>query len=384
MTGEIRKRAKDSLKEVIRIRRTLHRHPEPAFEEYQTAALVRQMLDRLGISWKSCGTGTVAELPGRKGAPVVVLRADMDALPVTEKTGLTFSSEAPGFMHACGHDGHTAMLLGAAMIMKSLPNLENNVKLVFQPAEENCKGANLLIGSGLLDDADVFYASHLWPTVPYGKVYIADGPVLAGGDIFNIRITGRGGHGAKAYMCIDPIPAITAITDAIHAIKSLDVPGDVPLTVTVGSIQCGSAPNVIPDSGEIGGTSRWFSSDVQQLIRKRIREIACQTAPVYGADAEVEFIPLSDSTYNDPKAAEEARRILRELYPEMVLSEMPLDMASEDFAYYRKVAPSVMALIGCQKEETNCGLHSPGFTFEEEIMGVGMALYAGFAAGFKC
>ena len=383
MTEGFQRMAKEVLGEVVQIRRTLHAHPELSLQEYRTAALVRQKLDELQIPWTPVETGTVATLQGEAGAPVVALRADMDALPVTEETGLPFSSEECGIMHACGHDGHTAMLLGAAKILKQLPNRRNTVKLIFQAAEECGKGARTIIDSRLIDDVDVFYASHLWPVVPYGKIYIGDGPVLAGGDIFSIRIQGRGGHGAKAYSCIDPIPALTAAVDAIHGIKALAVPGDVPLTVTVGRIQSGSVANVIPDSGIIEGTMRWFDNEVQRTVKRRIEEIARCSAMAYGAGAEVTFTPLTERTYNDEDAAAEARRILGGLYPDMVLAEMPLDMACEDFSYYREIAPAVMALIGCQKAETPCGLHNPHFMIDEEVLEFGTALYAGFAEQYQ-
>lgn len=385
MTDTIRCLAAQNSDYIIALRRQFHRFPELGREEHKTASIIRSELDMLGIPWRAVGaTGTLATLAATGEAEaVVVLRSDIDALPVEEETGLPFVSEIPGMMHACGHDCHMAMLLGAAKILSSLPQRRNTVRFLFQPAEECGAGAVDMIEGGVLDGADTVYGTHIWPDVPNGKAAIVDGYLMAGGDSFIINVTGHGGHGSQPERCIDPIPVITAATDAIHQMKAVRVRGDEPLAVTVGYIRCGTLMNVIPDSGELGGTIRWFSRKTREMVMAQIRAIADACATMYGAKATVSFSPIAGCVENDPVCARQAREALTALSgEEAVLSHVPLAMSSEDFAYYAERVPSVFAWLGCSKEGAEHGLHNPHFDPDESVLPVGAALHALYAMRF--
>lgn len=382
----IRQLAEQYGEDIVALRRQLHRCPELGREEHQTAAFIRAELDKLGIPWRAVGaTGTLATLEATKeGGSTVVLRSDIDALPVEEETGLDFASQIPDMMHACGHDCHIAMLLGAAKILVAVPERVNTVRFLFQPAEECGAGALDMIEGGVLDGADTVYGAHIWPDVPRGKIAIPDGPVMAGGDSFVIRVTGLGGHGSQPERCKNPIPVVTAITDQIHQIKALCVRGDEPLAVTVGYIQCGTAKNVIPDSGELGGTIRWFSRETRELVMHKICTIAENCAALYGVEAEVTFSPISGSVNNHADCARQAREALSALYgEEKVISHIPVSMSSEDFAFYGEHVPTVFAWIGCLKDGAAYGLHNPHFDPDESVLPAGSALHACYGLNFR-
>lgn len=346
--------------------------------------MIRGELDKLGIPWRAVGaTGTLATIEG-DGGSTVVLRSDIDALPVEEETNLPFASEKAGMMHACGHDFHIAMLLGAAKILTEIPNRKNTVRLLFQPAEECGAGALDMIAGGVLEGADTIYGAHIWPDVPRGKAAIVGGYLMAGGDTFVIRVTGRGGHGSQPEKCIDPIPVVTAISEAIHQMKTYFVRGDEPFLVTVGYIHCGSAMNVIPDSGELGGTIRWFDRETREMIMERMQCIAENCAAMYGAEAEVQFGPISSCVNNDAVCASQAREALASLYgDEAVIARMPLGMVSEDFAFYGEHVPSVFVWLGCLKDGASHGLHNPHFDPDESVLSMGAALAALYALNFR-
>jgi amidohydrolase len=382
--NEIRNLSIDYNNYIVQIRRTLHQNPELSLEEYDTAKLIRTELDNMKIPWRAVDTGTVATLKGQVGGYTVALRADIDALPISENTGLTFSSKIDGRMHACGHDGHTAMLLGAAKILASLPERPNNVVFIFQPAEEHGIGALRMIEGGALEGVDTMYGSHVWPDLPTGKVVVMDGPMMAGADKFAVKVIGRGGHGSQPEKCIDPIPAVTAIVDAIHQMKSISLRGDTPLALTVCYVKCGTAINVIPDSGELGGTIRWFSKESQQLSHERIRQIAEDCAAMYGAKAEVEIVPLCGCTSNDADCAQQARNAMSLLFgKDAIIPKIPLALGSEDFSHYGEKVPTAFAWIGCGNSTDQMGLHNPGFKINEECLKYGAALYAQYAYDFK-
>ena len=384
MTEKIRRLAEHYRGDMVALRRQLHRHPELGRQEHQTAAMIRAELDTLDIPWRAVGaTGTLAALQGAKDGYTVVLRSDIDALPVNEQTGLPFASEVAGKMHACGHDCHMAMLLGAAKILATLPQRHNTVKFLFQPAEECGAGALDMIKAGVLDGADTVYGAHVWPDLPCGKAAIVDGYLMAGGDSFVVRVAGRGGHGSQPERCIDPICVVTAIIDAIHRIKAAYVRGDEPLVISVGYIRCGAIMNVIPDSGELGGTIRWFNRETRALVMERIETIAASCAAMYGAEAAVRFDPISSCVDNDPTCAQQARAALAALYGnEAVINRVPPGMSSEDFAFYGERVPSLFVWLGCLKEGAAYGLHNPRFDPDESVLPIGAALHALYAMNF--
>lgn len=371
---------------MVNIRRMLHQNPELSMEEYETAALIRRELDQMGIAWKAVGeTGTLGTIPATApGGCTVALRADIDALPVQEETGLPFSSRVDGKMHACGHDGHTAMLLGAAKTLMTLKERPNTVKLLFQPAEETGKGAGVMIEGGALDGVDAIYGSHLWPEIPLGKVGLRDGAVMAGADKYVIKVTGKGGHGSEPQNCNDPIPACTSIVDGIHQIKSLSLRGDTPMVLTVGYIKCGTVMNVIPDSGEICGTIRWYDRKTQETAHNRLKKIADGSALMYDCKAETNIMDICPCTCNNVEQAETAREILADMCgTEAVSTDFKLATGSEDFSFYCEKVPAVFGLVGCCGEGDHYSIHSPYYTWDEKALTMGSALYAAFACGCK-
>lgn len=384
-TDYVRRLAEQNREYTVMIRRRIHQNPELGMREYKTAALIREELDNMGIAWKPVGeTGTYGILPATEpGGATVALRADIDALPVCEETGLPFSSQNAGVMHACGHDCHAAMLLGSARVLSAMEHRPNTVAFVFQPAEELAAGAHQMIEHGALENVDVIYGSHVWPDIPAGKVGLRDGGFMAGADKFTIRITGRGGHGSQPENCCDPIPALTSIVDAIHQIKGLSLRGDAPLALTVGYIHCGSAMNIIPDGGEVGGTIRWFDRASQNVVHKRLKELADGSCAMYGCQAEVEITELCPCTSNDPICAAQARGALSAMYGENAVStDFQLALGGEDFSFYGRVIPSVFGMIGCGMGEKTVSLHNPHFTLDEKILEMGVALYAKFACDY--
>jgi len=383
---EVRELAKKYSDYTIQTRRTIHQNPELSMQEYETAALIRRELDAMGISWRAIGeTGTLGTLPATEpGGYTVALRADIDALPVCEDTGLPFASKVEGKMHACGHDSHAAMLLGAAKILSSMKKRPNTTVFVFQPAEEFGTGARLMIDGNALDGVDVIYGSHVWPDVPAGQIGLLDGPLMAGADKYIIRVLGKGGHGSQPERCHDPIPACTSIADGIHQVKSLSLRGDTPLVLTVGYIKCGTAMNIVPDSGELSGTIRWFDREAQKIARERIQKIADGSCAMYDCKAEVEFTEICPCTVNDPTIAAFARSALSAMYgDEAVLSSFPLALGSEDYSFYCEKIPAVFGWVGCGRDGMNYGLHNPHFVLDESALEKGAALYAAFACGYQ-
>lgn len=386
MYSEIKALAGKYIDYTVQIRRTIHSKPELSMQEYETAALIRRELDAMNIRWRAVGeTGTLATLPATEpGGCTVALRADIDALPVCEDTGLPYASRVEGVMHACGHDSHAAMLLGAAKILSSMDKRSNTVVFVFQPGEEYATGAKLMICGGALENVDAIFGAHIWPDIPLGQVGLMDGPLMAGADKYVIKVNGKGGHGSQPERCNNPIPACTAITDGIHQIKSLSLRGETPMALTVGYIKCGTAMNVIPDSGEVAGSIRWLDRESQQAARRRIKKIAEGSCAMHDCDTEIEFTELVPNTVNDPACTAVARRALAEMYgDEAVMANFPLALGGEDFSFYCEKLPAVFALVGCGHKDLTYGLHNPHFTFDESALEPGSALYAAFACAFR-
>ena len=383
----IRDLADENEEYVTQIRRRIHENPEIGWDVRQTAELVRNELDQMGIPWQSINeTGTIATLPGKPGGCVVALRADMDALPVQEATGLSFASKKPGFMHACGHDMHTAMLLGATRILNSLPERPNDVRLIFQPAEEIGTGAFGMIDGGAIEGVDVIYGSHVFSCVESiepGKVLLKTGALMAGSTKFEIRVEGHGGHGSQPEACDNPLPALVAMYTAINQIKSFFLRGDTPIVTSIGFIQCGTAMNIIPASGALGGTIRWFLPEDRDLVLRKIREIAESCANIYHVKAVVHTTLFADCVMNEADATEQAREALRALYGDDLLQETakPL-LGSEDFSFYCRDIPGVFAIIEGEIPGKAYPNHNPQFDIDEGYLKCGMALYAQFAVSY--
>ncbi len=366
----------------IGLRRDLHRHPELMYREERTAAVVRAELDALGIAWRACaGTGTVARL-GPESGRHIALRADLDALPLSESTGLPWSSAHPGVMHACGHDGHTATLIGAAAWLKAHESaLPGPVTLLFQPAEEGGHGARKMIDGGALDGIDEIYGYHNWPPIPFGFAAAPAGPVMAANGEWRATIVGRGGHAAQPHLCIDPVVAGANFVQLVQQVVSRQIAAHLAAVVTVTCFHAGTADNIIPDSAELVGTVRAATTELRDDLARRT-EIALHAACApSGARGTFAYAPCYPATVNDARcAAKAAAALARVIGPERLAHDgLPL-MGAEDFAYYLRERPGCFILLGAGRPgQTMEPCHSPRFDFNDELVPVVVRLWADLA-----
>lgn len=364
------------------LRRHLHSQPELGWQEVQTAQLIRKQLDLLGIPWQSCAElGTLARLnPHGDAKPHIALRADMDALPITEKTQHGWVSQNTGCMHACGHDGHTATLLATAAWLKSVEDkLPGPVTLLFQPAEEGGHGAKKMIDDGALQGIDEIYGWHNWPAMSFGKLICPDDIVMCGNGTFSITLTGKGGHASQPELCRDPVLAASAVTMALQQIISRHLSPQQAAVVNVSSIEAPSAATVIPDKAVLGGSIRVPDQKTRDLINRLITEISQQTAASYGVDCEVNIYPRYEATINH---AHQASNLRAQWQAEHGLAGMDTDtlvpiMASEDFSYYLNEIPGAFALIGADDGPDHQSVcHSPLYDFNDQLIPLVTRLYA--------
>ena len=366
--------------ELVAIRRDLHAHPEIGFEEERTAKIVAERLAAWGIEvHRGIGkTGVVGVLrSGGGNARRIGLRADMDALPIQEKTGLPYASTNPGRMHACGHDGHTTMLLGAARYLAETRDFEGTAVFIFQPAEEGLGGARRMIADGLFDrfPCDEIYGLHNSPDGPRGKITIKPGPAMAGADFFDIRIQGRGSHGAYPHKSADPVVIAMALGQALQTIVSRNADPLQPAVVSITQIHAGSAYNVIPDTAHLAGTVRTFDDDLRDLVRSRIREISAGIATAFGASIEVDIRGVFSVLRNDPEKAEAVAHAASELFGEAALDRATAPhMGSEDFADMLLAVPGAYCWLGM--DAGGGALHNPNYRFDDEIIPIGGSLLA--------
>lgn len=372
--------------EIISWRRQLHACPEIAGEETATGDLVAGALAGLGIEVaRAAGTGVVGVLRGEKAGKTVALRADMDALAITEATDLPYKSKNAGVMHACGHDGHMAMLLGAAKILAQLRgNLGGTVKFIFQPAEEIGVGALKLIEAGVMDGVDAVFGLHLWPDLPSGKISLVPGPRMASADKIQITVTGKSGHGSMPHQGIDAVVAAAAIVMNLQTIGSREVAPLEPAVVTVGKLAGGTSWNVTCDQVVLEGTTRCFSHEVRRNFPLMIDRIAASTAASLRARAETAYIPISPPVINDPLVTGIAAASLRELYGADAEGDIQKVMGGEDFAYLCENIPGALAFVGIgdRAKQTDYPLHNDKFNIDEDVLPVGAALHAQFALNF--
>jgi amidohydrolase len=368
-------------------RRDFHRHPELAFEERRTAEIVADHLRRLGYQVQTgvAKTGVVGLLEGARPGPVVMVRFDMDALPVTEETGAEYASEVPGRMHACGHDGHVAMGMGLAELMAARRDeMAGTLKLVFQPAEEGGNGAEVMVKEGVLKDPrpDVFLATHVWNERPVGTADVTAGPVMAAAEKFTCVIKGRGGHGALPHLAVDPIVASAQVIAALQTVVSRNVSPLDTAVVSVGSIHGGDAFNVIPPQVEMTGTIRTYEPSTRETVLRRVREVVEGVAAACGAEAELEIQPLTPAVINDADVAEVVRKAAETvLGPERVTSG-ERTMGSEDAAFFMEEVPGCYFFLGSANADKGLDAphHNPRFDFDEEALVLGLAILAQAAA----
>ncbi|MGA4554610.1 M20 aminoacylase family protein [Methylorubrum aminovorans] len=364
--------------ELTALRRDLHAHPEIGFEEVRTSGIVAEHLERFGIEvHRGLGkTGVVGVLQGRPGSRRIGLRADMDALPITEETNLPYRSTVPGKMHACGHDGHTTMLIGAARYLAETRDFDGTAVFVFQPAEEGLGGARAMIADGLFEKfpVDEIYAIHNAPHGPHGVLQVKPGPIMAAADFFDIRITGRGAHAAMPHQGIDPIVVATGLAQAMQSIVSRNSNPLKSAVVSITQIHAGAAYNVIPEGARLAGTVRTFDADLRTLIARRIRELAAGFAAAYGATIEVDLRDVFSVLDNHPEQAAAAAEIATELFgADKVEANTVPRMGSEDFADMVAAVPGAYAWLGATPGP---GLHNASFDFDDSLIPLGAAYLA--------
>ena len=360
-------------------RRYLHQHPELQFDCHKTAAFVVERLKEFGVDEIHDGiatSGLVAIINGQGEGPTIGLRADMDALPMEETTGLEHASKVKGAMHACGHDGHTTMLLGAARYLAETRKFNGRVALIFQPAEEGGGGAGVMVDEGIMDTFGIgeVFGIHNVPGLDVGHFYSKPGPIMAAVDTFHINIQGRGGHGAYPQETADPIVAAVGIVNAIQTIisRNHDTRDEAVCSVTM--INSGSADNVIPDTAYVGGTIRTFVPAVQDLIHSRIREIAAGQAASYNVDAKVEIEVGYPATVNNAEKVDFAAEVAREVSGEAAVDpNTGMEMGAEDFSYMLNARPGAYFFLG---QGEGAGLHNPNYDFNDEVSPVGASFFA--------
>ena len=370
------------------LRRDFHRHPELGLQEVRTAGIVAKELRNLGleVSTGIAETGVVALIEGAKPGGVALLRFDMDALPITEQTGAEYASENPGVMHACGHDGHVAVGLTVARLLHAhRQELAGTVKLVFQPAEEGMGGAERMVAEGVLHDPrpDVCLALHLWNEAPYGRVIVNSGAAMAAAEIFKVRITGKGGHGAIPHLATDPIVASAQIVSGLQSIVSRNVAPLQTAVVSVTMIHGGDAFNVIPSQVEMQGTIRTFEPAVRRTVLERFHQIIASSAAAFGCQAEVEVKSLTPPVINSAPVARQVQKVVKELLPDCVLDTEARTMGSEDMAFMMQEVPGCYFFIGSANGEKGLDAphHHPRFDFDERALLRGAGLMA--AAAFE-
>ena len=366
--------------EMTEWRRDIHAHPELGFEETRTAGIVADKLESFGLEvHRGVGrTGVVGVLRAGKGSSSVGLRADMDALPIHEANDFPYRSRNAGRMHACGHDGHTTMLLGAAKALAAARDFDGTVNFIFQPAEEGLGGARAMIEDGLFErfPCEAVFGMHNRPSLPVGWFAVRAGPMMAAGGFFDITIHGKGAHGARPEVGVDPVIVAAHVATALQTIVSRNVAPVDTAVVSVTKIHGGDAYNVIPQSATLAGTVRAFSRPVMETIESSLRRIAAGVAEGFGAKAEVRLDWKFAPTVNDPKEAEFAAGVCAALVgAERVQRDPPLIMASEDFSFMLEQVPGCYLNIGNDSGETSCEVHNPGYDFNDAALPFGAALF---------
>ena len=357
------------------LRRDLHKHPELGFREVRTANIVAQELKQLGLEVTTgvAETGVIGLLHGSRSGPTVLLRFDMDALPIQEETGLEFASEVQGVMHACGHDGHVAVGLTVARILSSeRQNFKGTFKFMFQPAEEGLGGAAGMIAAGVLENprVDAALALHLWNERPVGWTAVVPGPFMAGADIFSIQIKGKGGHGAIPDQATDPVIAAAEMISSIQSIVSRNISPLDAAVVSVTQVTAGNAFNIIPPEANIRGTIRSFEKEVRDLVLTRLENLVKGIAVGFGCEAQLEIQQLTPAVVNDPKITILVEQAIKTSLPDTQLDHSYHTMVSEDMAFVLQKVPGCYVFTGSGGPDPalNYGHHHPKFTIDERVL----------------
>ncbi|ERN54139.1 M20 family metallopeptidase [Alkalihalophilus marmarensis] len=388
MIDQLHKTLETYYPEMVELRRTLHQHPELSFEEEQTPAMIADYLEKLGVEVKRNvgGRGVVGYIRGAKPGKTVALRADFDALPIQEETGLPFASKTPGVMHACGHDGHTATLLVVAkVLMENQQNLEGTVVLIHQFAEELAPGGAIaMISDGCLEGVDAIFGTHLWSTMPLGEIGYRRDAIMAAADRFEIDFKGRGGHGASPHETVDAIAVGTSVVQNLQHIVSRNVDPLKSAVLSVGSFHAGGAFNVIADSAKIVGTVRTFETDVQDMMIERMEQVTKGVSDAMGATYDFLYKKGYPAVINDPFETDRFVGTATKLQGEDLVKEMAPVMGGEDFAYYLQHVPGTFFFTGAGNVEKGIVYphHHPKFDFDESAMLVAAKLLLSVALDF--
>ena len=374
---------------LVATRRDLHQHPELGFQEFRTSALVARTLESYGLTPQTgiAQTGVVAILDSHKPGPTMLLRADMDALPIHEESGAAYASLSDGKMHACGHDGHTAILLTAAkLLQKQVVPWSGKVKLVFQPAEEGPGGADPMIREGVLQNpkVDVALGLHLWSGMKVGEAGVVGGPMMAAADTFNVTIQGKGGHAAQPQSCVDPILVSAHLITALQAISSRFVSPFQPVVVSVTRIHAGTADNIIPDSLELGGTVRTFDEELRGLVKEQLQQVIDGVCATFGATARLDYREGYPSLVNDPGVAAMVEQVCREAL-DLGVGPLPdpRTMGGEDMAYFLREVPGCFFFLGSGGPSCDFAHHHPRFNVDERALPLGVEMFLRLVARYS-
>jgi len=370
--------AKNLANYVIEMRRKIHMNPETAFEEEETAKLIEEELHKMGYeTQRVAGTGVVAVLMGKEDGKTVALRADIDALNIQEENDVPYKSKNPGKMHACGHDAHTASLLGAAKILqKYRDQIKGKIKLIFQPAEEGGGGGKQIVDAGVLDDVDYVFGMHVWKEQQAGKIGTRKGPMLASADAFKITIKGKGGHAASPYEAIDSTAVVADIYNALQKLITREIKPFESVILTIPMLQGSDAFNVIPNETVMKGTLRTFNPEVRNYIITRIEEVVDGFSKAWRCEGKFELEGVSyPPLINNPEIVESLQLLFEELGG---VEEIEPSMGGEDFAFYLQKTKGAFVTLGIYNEEKGIIFdhHHPGFNVDEEILWKGAAIYA--------
>jgi hippurate hydrolase len=377
-------RFSNDMADVVAIRRHLHENPEIGLSEFNTSDFIAGKLEEYGyeVTRGLARTGVVATLRNGDSTRSVGIRADIDALPITEETGLEYASKNKGVMHACGHDGHTAMLLGAAKILAERKNFDGTIHLLFQPAEENFGGAKIMIDEGLFEKfpCDAVFGMHNDPAMPFGKVFVKDGPLMAAVDEARITVNGRGGHGAEPQTASDPIVAGASIIMALQTVVSRNLHPLDQAVVTVGAFNAGIASNVIPERATMAITIRSFDPKVRDMLEERIRGIAEGQAASYGMSVTIDYERGYEATVNHTAETDFVRDLAKKVVGAENVAEIERPMmGAEDFAYMLAERPGSYFFLGTAKTDNDPSLHHPRFNFNDDALPIGVNLWVELA-----
>lgn len=386
----IRKKADSLAEKLTGLRRKFHANPELPWQEKETSRFVEEYLRDLGLEnirrgFGGTESGVTADLRGSRPGKFIALRGDIDALPLEEESEVPYRSARPGVMHACGHDAHTAMLLGTAEILSSMKDgLAGGVRFIFQPAEEAGynSGAPKMIAEGVLDGVDAIGGLHIWAELPAGKIGWRTGAFMASADIWDIKIKGRGGHGAMPHKAVDPTVAAAAVISILQTVVSREIDPQETVVLSVGVVEAGTAVNIIPETARVAGNIRTTNPAVRAGMKDIVRRVADGVCAAMRCEAELTYTPIYPVTVNEPRATEFMKAAAADLSGAGSLTEVPVAMGSEDFSYYGERVPSAYVFLGMADKDRG-GFnqhHNPKFNVNDDVLASGTALLSLFAA----